>query len=134
MKILVINCGSSTLKFELFEMGAGALSSGQERRLARGIVDKIGGSGSIKFTAEQGKGFQEMRSVTDHGEASRVVLSWLSASGLLQSGEPEAVGHRIIHGGDKFSEPTLIDNEVIAANQCDFKDLVTYNVQKSYMF
>jgi acetate kinase len=52
MKTLAINCGSSTLKFELFEMGTGASSPGQEQRLARGIVDRIGGGAGIEFSAE----------------------------------------------------------------------------------
>jgi len=114
MKALVINCGSSTLKFELFEIGASVLPSGQERRLARGIVDKIGGRAGIAFSVEQGNGLQETRDVADHGEASHLALGWLSSSGLLKSGELEAVGHRVIHGGNKFTEPVLIDDEVIA--------------------
>lgn len=115
MKTLVINCGSSTLKFELFEMGAGASSLGQERRLAGGIVDRIGGRAGIKFRAELGNSLRETRVVADHGEASQVVLGWLSSSGLLKNGELGAVGHRVIHGGDKFAEPVLIDEEVIVA-------------------
>lgn len=115
MKILAINCGSSTLKFELFKVGAGELPSGQEQRLARGIIEKIGGRADIEFSVEQGNGLQETRAVTNHSEASYAVFDWLGSSGLLKKGEPQAIGHRIIHGGDKFSEPTLIDDEVIAA-------------------
>lgn len=115
MKVLIINCGSSTLKFELFEMRARPSPSGHERRLARGIVEKIGSHAGIGFSAEGRNGLQETRVVTDHGEASRVMLDWLSSNGLLNNGEPLAIGHRIIHGGHKYSEPTLIDDEIVAA-------------------
>ncbi len=115
MKVLVINCGSSTLKFELFEMGAEVSSSVREQRLARGIIEKIGGNPIINFSAERGNGLKETRAVGDHIEATQVVLGWLKSSRLLEAGEPKVVGHRIIHGGDKFSEPTLVDDEMIEA-------------------
>ena len=115
MKVLAINCGSSTLKFDLIEMGAEGTPSGRERRLARGIVDRIGGRGAVEFTCENREGLQEAVTVADHGEATRRVLGWLDSLGLLGSDELAAVGHRVVHGGDRFVEPTLIDDEVIDA-------------------
>ncbi|UCG10764.1 MAG: acetate kinase [Dehalococcoidia bacterium] len=111
MKILVINCGSSTLKFKLLALQTGGASV-KEKRLAGGIVDKIGGRASIKFRAKQE--LQETRAVSDHGQASRLVLDWLAFSKLLED-RLDAVGHRVIHGGDQFSQPVLIDEEVINA-------------------
>jgi acetate kinase len=52
MRILAINCGSSTLKFQLIEVEGGVTALGQEQRLASGIVDRIGGQGSLRFTGE----------------------------------------------------------------------------------
>ena len=113
MKVLVINCGSATLKFELLEMDTGASPSGEEIRLARGIVDSIGGNTVINFSIGERGGLKEVRTLGDHRAATHLVLSWLKSSQLLADGEPGVVGHRIIHGGGKFTEPTLVDDKVI---------------------
>ncbi|MBB5869779.1 acetate kinase [Allocatelliglobosispora scoriae] len=84
-RVLVLNCGSSSVKYRLF--------SG-ERTVASGLVEKIGEAGS---------------EVTDHAAALRHVMS------TLDLGQLTAVGHRVVHGGKRFSEPTLIDDDVIAA-------------------
>jgi len=126
MKILVINCGSSTLKFELFALETGD-SSVKEQRLAGGIVDKIGGRADIKFRAKQE--LRETKTVPDHGQASRLVLDWLASSRLLEKGL-DAVGHRVIHGGDKFSQPVLIDEQVINAIE-DSSELAPLHNQPS---
>lgn len=110
MKILVINCGSSTLKFELLALETVGYPS-KEQRLANGIVDKIGERSDIKFRARQE--LRESKTVPDHGQASRLVLDWLASSDLENG--LDAVGHRVIHGGDKFSQPVLIDEKVISA-------------------
>ncbi len=116
MEVLAINCGSSTLKFELMEMGEDASSpSHRERRLAWGIVDKIGRHGSIEFDTEQGKSLREVREVADHSEATRLVLAWLDSANVYEAGGLNAVGHRVVHGGERFAEPTLIDSQVLEA-------------------
>lgn len=116
MKVLVINCGSSTLKFELMEMGEDTSSpSRRERRLAWGIVDKIGRHGSAEFDTEQGKSLREVREVADHSEATRLVLAWLESANVYEIGGLNAVGHRVVHGGERFAEPTLIDSQVLEA-------------------
>jgi acetate kinase len=116
MKVLAINCGSSTLKFELMEMGEDAPSlSRRERRLAWGIVDKIGRRGSTEFDAEQGESLREVREVADHSEATRLVLAWLDSASVYETGGLNAVGHRVVHGGERFAEPTLIDRQVLEA-------------------
>ncbi len=114
MKVLAVNCGSSTLKFELIEVEADA-GPGQQRRLARGIVDRIGGRGSIEFAVEGAEPVRRRAAVADHGAATRRMLDWLDSSGLAKPGGLEAVGHRVVHGGDRFVEPTLIDDEVVEA-------------------
>jgi acetate kinase len=91
-RVLVLNSGSSSLKYQLLDMADGS-------RPASGIVERIG---------EQG-------SVADHSEALGVVSKELSARGLgLDSPELAAVGHRVVHGGTRFTEPTLITDEVVA--------------------
>ncbi len=114
MKILVINCGSSTLKFELLNAsGRGGSSEGADR-VAWGIVDGIGRQSRISIEAG-GDAWPESQFVSDHGIAARIVLDRLRQHALLDDGDSPAVGHRVIHGGDRFAEPTLIGDEVIAA-------------------
>ena len=113
MKVLTINCGSSTLKFRLLEIFP--LDSGRERWLARGIVDRIGTRGTLEFTAENGGALSQPVEVLDHGEAAARTIEWLGSTGLLEPEGIEALGHRVVHGGDRFVEPTLLDEEVVEA-------------------
>lgn len=112
MKILVINCGSSTLKFQVISLeAAGPL--GNERRLTHGLVDRIGRPGEIRFVGEDGESFRETDQIADHGGAADRVFSWIDSLGLLAQGGIGAVGHRVVHGGHLFIEPTPIDDRVI---------------------
>ena len=113
--ILAINCGSSTLKFQLIETNGEITTLGQERRLASGIVDKICGAAIIKFTSENGERLTENAEVDDHGEATHRMLDWLNSLSSLKTAGLRAVGHRVVHGGNLFTEPTLINDEVIEA-------------------
>jgi acetate kinase len=101
VRILTINCGSSTLKFELFEAADG------ERSLARGVVDRIGGRGSAELSSESGERTVRSIAAADHGEATLQAIRLLDSSGLLAG--LEAVGHRVVHGGARFSGPALLD-------------------------
>jgi acetate kinase len=101
VRILTINCGSSTLKFELFEVADG------ERSLARGVVDRIGGRGSAELISERGESTVRSIAAADHGEATHQAIRLLDSSDLL--GGLEAVGHRVVHGGARFSVPVLLD-------------------------
>jgi acetate kinase len=110
MKILVLNCGSSTLKFQLIEI----LEPGQsERKLARGIVDRIGSRASYRFSADGAELEATSTAVADHEQAVRLVIDWLRATPELKS--IDAVGHRVVHGGDRFTTSVLIDDAVIGA-------------------
>ena len=101
MRILTINCGSSTLKFELFEAAKG------ERSIARGLVDRIGGRGSLELISGSGERTVVRSIAANHGEAALQAIRLLDSSDLL--GELEAVGHRVVHGGARFSGPALLD-------------------------
>ena len=105
MRILTINCGSSTLKFELFD------ASDKERSLARGIVDRIGGRSSVELTSENGERTIQLAALADHGEAALLAIRSLDSSGLLDG--VRAVGHRIVHGGARFYGPALLDGETL---------------------
>jgi acetate kinase len=107
VRILTINCGSSTLKFDLFD------AADWERSIARGVVDRIGGRGSAELISESGE--RKLRSIAaaDHGEATHQAIRLLDSSGFF--GTLEAVGHRVVHGGARFSGPVLLDAETEGA-------------------
>ncbi len=115
MRVLTINCGSSSLKFEVIDTAVGDGALVRARRPARGSVDNIGDRAVITFTAASGERLAETAAVAGQEEAMRRVLDWLRATGLLGPSGPAAIGHRIVHGGDRFSEPVLIDDAVRAA-------------------
>ena len=112
MNILVINCGSSSLKFQLID-------SDTENWIAKGLCERIGIDGSvISYTPAGGEKETKVTPMPDHTEAIRLVLEALTnpATGVVKSlDEIGAVGHRIVHGGEKFAASTLITDEVIEA-------------------
>ena len=112
MNVLVINCGSSSLKFQLIEAQS-------EKLIAKGICERIGIEGSqICYTPAGGTKEVTVSPMKDHTDAIRLVLAALTneKTGVVKDlSEIGAVGHRIVHGGEKFSEATIIDDEVLKA-------------------
>ena len=112
MKILVINCGSSSLKFQL-------INSENEDVLAKGLCERIGTKESvINYTpmGSEKKSFDIY--MPDHSKAVETVINFLTDEnmGVVKSlDEIDAVGHRIVHGGEKFNSSVVIDDEVIKA-------------------
>jgi acetate kinase len=105
LRVLAVNCGSSTLKFKLVEVGDSS------RELAGGLVERIGSEdSSLRFRAEDGVSTRRT-SAPDHETAIRAVLDRLASAEL---GEPEAIGHRVVHGGDYFAGPAIIDGGVVS--------------------
>lgn len=112
MNILVINCGSSSLKYQL-------ISSETEEVLAKGLCERIGIDGSaISHTPAGGNKVTEELPMADHTDAVRYVIEKLTDPnvGVIKSlDEIDAVGHRIVHGGEKFASSVVIDDEVMKA-------------------
>lgn len=112
MNILVINCGSSSLKFQLID-------SETEKCIAKGLCERIGIEGSrITYTPDGGEKEQTVTPMPDHTEAIRLVLEALTNEkiGVVKSlDEIGAVGHRIVHGGEKFAASTIITDDVMKA-------------------
>ena len=109
MKILVLNCGSSSLKFQLIETAG-------ERVLARGRVERIGANDAkIEFAISGGREQSETRAVPDHKDAIASAFAFLTSESKTIGGldEIEGVGHRIVHGGDRFEASVLITGEVL---------------------
>ncbi|MEY8522535.1 acetate kinase [bacterium 1XD8-76] len=112
MKILVINCGSSSLKFQLIDSETEAVA-------AKGLCERIGMEGSkLIYTPAGGEKQETEAPMEDHKKAVSLVIDALTdkETGVLSSlSEIDAVGHRLVHGGEKFASSTLINEEVIAA-------------------
>lgn len=110
MNILVLNSGSSSLKCQLIDMNS-------ETVLAKGICEKIGlGESKIKQTTKTGKKFEkDVSNIKNHKEAFSWIEDMLTDDqfGVIKDiGEINAVGHRVVHGGEYFSKPAIIDDEV----------------------
>ena len=112
MNILVINCGSSSLKYQL-------INSDSEQVLAKGLCERIGIDGSA-ITHQKAGGEKQTTSapMADHTQAVKLVIEKLtdSAVGAVKSlDEIDAVGHRIVHGGEKFADSVVLTEEVMKA-------------------
>ena len=112
MNILVINCGSSSLKFQL-------INSDTEQCIAKGLCERIGIDGSmITYAPKGGEKEKTVTPMPDHTEAIRLVLEALTnpKTGVVkQLDEIGAVGHRVVHGGEKFADSVVITDEVMKA-------------------
>lgn len=105
-KILVINCGSSSLKFQLLTMP-------EESVLAKGLVERIGIENSVFSLTIDEKQSWELN-IPDHNQAVEIVIDKLLDSGIIKSlDEISGVGHRVVHGGEKFSDAILITDDVL---------------------
>lgn len=122
MKILVLNCGSSSIKYKLFEMPS-------KEVLAQGGIEKIGLPDSfLKLTLPNGEKKIIEKSIQEHTSGVQMIFDVLTDSeiGVVKSlSEVEAVGHRVLHGGSKFSESVIINQDVINAIEecCDLGPL-----------
>lgn len=111
MKVLVINAGSSSLKYQLIDVDTRDV-------IAKGLVDRIGiNDSNVIYKPAMGRtGFAIVRDVKDHTEAIRLVIEAMldPENGVISSmDEIDAVGHRVVHGGEKFTAPVLITDEVM---------------------
>ena len=121
MKVLVINCGSSSLKYQLID-------SETEQVLAKGICERIKLDGSLTHQATGKEKIQIEAPMPDHSAAVKLVLQYLldeKLGAIKNLDEIAAVGHRVVHGGEKFSSAVLINDEVLAAIEecCDLAPL-----------
>lgn len=111
MNVLVINCGSSSLKYQL-------ISSDTEEVLAKGLCERIGIDGAITHQPAGGEKVTTQVAMPDHTAAVKLVIEKLTDAevGVVKSlDEIDAIGHRIVHGGEKFNSSVVISDEVIKA-------------------
>ncbi len=111
MNILVINCGSSSLKFQLID-------SDTEQVLAKGLCERIGLDGSLTYQKAGGDKVKTDKPMPSHNEAIQYVIEALTdpETGVIDSlDEIDAIGHRVVHGGENFSSSAIINDEVLKA-------------------
>lgn len=116
MRVLVLNCGSSSVKFQLVETDEASAKTGRDRALARGQVENIGGAAIVKFEAVEKRPLKETGEILEHKIAVERILTLLTRedTGVLKDRrEIEAVGHRVVHGGERFHTSVLIDEQVL---------------------
>lgn len=118
MNVLVLNCGSSSVKFQLIATDLEQIEQDADRRLAHGLIERIGGAGIVTFTAEGSQPKRFAEPIRDTRAAVEMILRWIvspeSGVGEVNSvADIHAVGHRVVHGGERFTSSVLITDEVL---------------------
>ena len=133
MNILVLNCGSSTVKFQIIQTDSAMMKNGTERCLASGNCEKIGSEEALYSMKATGTdGIKGVRSLKDHREAIIAIFDWINSAttgieGVHSLKDIDSVGHRILHSGERFNKSILIDDEVIEIRH--IKEIVTEQKQ-----
>src|ERR1044071_4255733 len=118
MNVLVLNCGSSSVKFQLIATDLERIEQDADKRLAHGIIERIGGAAIITLTAEGNAPKRFAEPVRDTRAAVEMILRWAISpdSGVADVNsvaDVHAVGHRVVHGGERFTSSVLINDEVL---------------------
>ncbi|WP_226680386.1 acetate kinase [Sutcliffiella horikoshii] len=107
-KVIAINAGSSSLKFQLFEMPS-------ENVITKGLVERIGLNDAVFTISVNGEKVTEITDIPEHGVAVKILLKKLIDLDIIQSfDEITGIGHRVVHGGEKFNDSVLITDEVLS--------------------
>ncbi|HET9441108.1 MAG TPA: acetate kinase [Longimicrobiales bacterium] len=114
MNILVLNAGSSSLKFQLIRTDEQHIANNTDERLARGSIDRIGTQAVVRFQAGSVE-TNTAQPIRDHRAAVDAVLRWINSeeSGLPGIRAIDAVGHRVVHGGERFTKSVLLDEQIM---------------------
>ncbi len=118
MNVLVLNCGSSTVKFQIIETDQELIAADADRRLACGIVERIGTEALITFQVACRDKQRFAEPIRDHRQAIDRIVRWVISpdsdiEAIASLGDIHAVGHRVVHGGERFRRSVRIDREVI---------------------
>ena len=122
MNILVINCGSSSLKFQIVHTDLDLIEKNQDRRLASGNLERIGTQAVITLQAEGQSKVKQVAPLRDHRQALDFLIRWITSpeskiEGIKTLADIHAVGHRVVHGAEKFTMSASIDDKVIEGIQ-----------------
>jgi acetate kinase len=117
MNILVLNAGSSTLKFQVVRTDQDHITNQSDERLGRGLIERLGGEAVFTFAGQNGVARKGTAHLRDLRSAIEYVLSWIVSdeSGVPLDGvkDIEAVGHRVAHGGERFQRSARVDDDVL---------------------
>ena len=118
MNVLVLNCGSSSVKFQLIATDLERIERDADERLAHGLIERIGGAGIVTFNAKDKAPRRFAEPIRDTRAAVELILRWAIAeesgvNGVRSVADIHAVGHRVVHGGEKFTESALITDDVL---------------------
>lgn len=119
MNVLVLNVGSSSVKFQLIGTDAERIEANRDTRLAGGAAERIGGEAVISLSARGQAARRTVTSLRNHAAAVEYVAAWLMSEeadvGIASLAEIEAVGHRVVHGGENFARSQRVDESVLQA-------------------
>ncbi|TPW21042.1 MAG: acetate kinase [Elusimicrobia bacterium] len=118
MNVLVLNCGSSSVKFQLMSTDLDLIAKNADRCLASGVVERVGSESLLSFQAVGRPKFRTAEPLRDHRAAIDRILRWVVASdtgipAVNSMADIHAVGHRVVHGGERFKQCVLLDEAVI---------------------
>jgi len=118
MNVLVLNCGSSSLKFQIIDTDIPRIEADTDRQLARGVIERIGSQSLITFQAGDKPAIKSAEPLRDHRAALDRVVRWIISAdggvpGITSLSDIHAIGHRVVHGAEKFTRSVLVDAEVI---------------------
>jgi acetate kinase len=118
MNVLVLNAGSSSLKFQLIATDREHIQKGTDERICRGAVERIGGEAIVTIETEKSERRKFTTSLADLSAALEYLIRWIASeqSGITQvqsAADIHAVGHRVVHGGERFAESAIITDEVL---------------------
>jgi acetate kinase len=119
MNVFVLNCGSSSLKFQIIETDMELIEKAEDKMLAKGLIERIGSQALITFNVEGKPPVKSAAPIRDHRAAINYITKWITSPeaqipGIAGLEDIHAIGHRVVHGGEKFKASVRIDNDVIA--------------------
>ncbi len=119
MNVLVLNVGSATVKFQLMQTDMERIEKDADETLAKGLVERIGGEAVLTLWTQSRGSWRTSASIRDIAGAISWILRWLTSEdsgvGITSIADIEAVGNRVVHGGERFAQSVLVDEEVLKA-------------------
>ena len=118
MNILVLNCGSSSLKFQIIQTDLEMIEKDADKQLAKGLIERISNQALVTFQAAGKAPIKHVVPLRDHKAALDYIGRWIISSdaqipGIQLLSDIHAVGHRVVHGAELFTKSIIIDNSVI---------------------
>ena len=117
MNILVLNCGSSSVKFQIIATDLDMIADNADRRLARGNIERVGGEAIVSLTSAGNEAQVSTATLRDTRAAVELIVRWACSEAAIAEvksvADIHAVGHRVVHGGERFTQSVFIDDNVL---------------------